>query len=92
MDDDTDALIKSQLANTIPKSVKIICAAFLTFGLTMNWLGLNFAGPLQVIAIAYAESYKAQLERDQHRDDMLAEIIERLERVEKLAHEPGKLK
>lgn len=60
---DEDKQLRQRINNAVPSWVLGFCAVMLSFGLTMNWLGLNFAGPLQVIAYAYAENIKVQLEK-----------------------------
>jgi len=92
MTDKPEDTLKRDLTNSVPRWVMGFCAAFLCIAFSLQWMGFDFSGPIQMIAFSYAEAYKAE---QQHRAEValsLDEIEQRLEHLESLAHAPGQTK
>ena len=82
-------IMRLQVANSVPRPVKIVLATAVSFFVCLSMVGINLAGPIQIMAVAYAESYKANLVAAAASDAEIDELRARITRLESMAHPPA---
>lgn len=102
MADNDNQQLEKKFFEYLPRWAWGFLACFMALGFVMNTLGLNFAAPLNIMAIAQAEAYKQNLlnppvsvdtsaleEEISDLGKQVKILVDEVTELKKMAHPPG---
>ena len=75
MDPSNNNEVEKKFFEYLPRWAWGFLSVFVAFGFVMNTLGLNFAAPLNIIAMAKADAYKAEVLHRKVANEDLNELL-----------------